>query len=145
MKYMALIYGDPSKEPGYGTPEFQKMMGDYFAFNERLKADGVDFSGEGLQGIETATSLRLNGGKVETMDGPFAETKELIGRSASARWRRTSRAGGEIFPRRFWEDGKALYWRGDPSGNLAGRAQRHGKSRGAKNRCFARCFQGRDG
>ena len=79
MKYMALIYGDPSKEPAYGTPEFQKMMGDYFAFNERLKADGIDFSGEGLQGIETATSLRLRGGKVETMDGPFAETKEHLG------------------------------------------------------------------
>jgi hypothetical protein len=36
-------------------------------------------SGEGLQGVETATSLRVRGGKVETMDGPFAETKEHLG------------------------------------------------------------------
>ena len=79
MKYMALIYSAPANEPPYGTAEFQKMMGDYFAFNERLKADGIDFSGEGLQGVETATSLKLRGGKVETMDGPFAETKEHLG------------------------------------------------------------------
>ncbi len=79
MKYMALIYSDPTKEPAYGTPEFGAMMGGYFAFNERLKADGIDFSGDALKGIETATSLRLRGGKVETMDGPFAETKEHLG------------------------------------------------------------------
>jgi hypothetical protein len=79
MKYMVLIYSDPAREPQYGTPEFQEMMGGYFAFNDRLKADGVEFSGEGLQGIETATSLRLRGGKAETMDGPFAETKEHLG------------------------------------------------------------------
>jgi hypothetical protein len=36
-------------------------------------------SGEGLQGVETATCLRSRGGKVETMDGPFAETREHLG------------------------------------------------------------------
>ncbi|SEN88203.1 Uncharacterized conserved protein [Loktanella fryxellensis] len=55
------------------------MMGQYFAANERMKADGVLLSGEGLQGIETATSLRIKSGKVETMDGPFAETREHLG------------------------------------------------------------------
>lgn len=79
MKYMALIYSDPSLEPQYGTPEFQEMMSGFFAFNERLKADGIDFSGEALQSVETATSLRQKAGKVETMDGPFAETKEYLG------------------------------------------------------------------
>ena len=44
-----------------------------------MLADGVMVSGEGLQGIETATSLRIRGGKVETMDGPFATTKEHLG------------------------------------------------------------------
>lgn len=32
-----------------------------------------------LQGVETATSVRLRSGKVETMDGPFAETREHLG------------------------------------------------------------------
>ncbi|CAN7624518.1 YciI family protein [Rhizobium sp. LjRoot98] len=79
MQYMALIYGDPSVEPAYGTPEFETMMQGYAAFSEMLKAANAYVSGEGLQGVETATSVRVRGGKVETMDGPFAETKEQLG------------------------------------------------------------------
>jgi hypothetical protein len=79
MQYMLLIYGDPAREPSYGSKEFDAMMGGYFTLNEKMKADGVLRAGEGLQGIETATSVRLRGGKVETMDGPFAETKEYLG------------------------------------------------------------------
>jgi hypothetical protein len=79
MKYMFLIYNDPKLEPAYGTPEFQAMMAGFFSFNEHLKKDGVLVAGEGLQGIETATSVRVRSGKVETMDGPFAETKEHLG------------------------------------------------------------------
>jgi hypothetical protein len=44
-----------------------------------MRADGVLRSGEGLQGVETATCLRIKSGKVETMDGPFAETREHLG------------------------------------------------------------------
>ncbi|WP_018690012.1 YciI family protein [Ahrensia kielensis] len=79
MQYMLLIYNDPASEPAYGTPEFKEMMGGYFAANEQMKADGVIVSGEGLQGVETATSLRIKAGKTETMDGPFAETREHLG------------------------------------------------------------------
>ena len=79
MQYMLLIYGDPAREPAYGTPAFQQMMGGYHALNERMKADGVMLGGEGLQGVETATSLRIRADKVETMDGPFAETREHLG------------------------------------------------------------------
>ena len=79
MKYMLLIYNDPTQEPAYGTPEFDAMMAGYFSANEKMQADGVLVDGEGLQGIETATSLRIKSGKVETMDGPFAETREHLG------------------------------------------------------------------
>lgn len=79
MQYMLLIYNDPKLEPAYGTPEFESMMGGFFALNERMKADKVLVGGEGLQGVETATSVRIRGGKVETMDGPFAETREHLG------------------------------------------------------------------
>lgn len=79
MQYMLLIYGAPEAEPTYGTPEFATMMEGYAAFSARLNADGVIRGGEGLQGVETATSLRVRGGKVETMDGPFATTKEHLG------------------------------------------------------------------
>lgn len=79
MQYMALIYSAPTSSPKYGTPEFQKMMDDYFAFTAHLKAQGAFIAGDALNGADTATSLRLRGGKVETMDGPFAETKEHLG------------------------------------------------------------------
>lgn len=79
MQYMLLIYSDPSKEPTYGTPAFQEMMAGFFAANERMSADGVLRSGDALKGIETATSLRIKSGKIETMDGPFAETREHLG------------------------------------------------------------------
>jgi hypothetical protein len=79
MQYMLLIYGAPEVEPQYGTPAFAEMMAGYAAFSQRLQDDGVMRGGEGLQGVETATSLRVRGGQVETMDGPFAETKEHLG------------------------------------------------------------------
>jgi hypothetical protein len=79
MQYLALLYADPAAEPAYGTPEFDKMMQGYFAFTAFLKEKGAFKGGDGLQPIETATSLRLRGGKVEIMDGPFAETKEHLG------------------------------------------------------------------
>ena len=79
MQFMALIYNDPTREPQYGTPEFDAMMQGYFAVNAALKEAGYLVAGEGLKGIETATSLRIRNGKAETMDGPFAETKEHLG------------------------------------------------------------------
>lgn len=79
MNYMILIYGDPTLEPAYGSPEFNEMMAGYTVLNRKMQADGVIRSGDGLQGIETAKSVRLRAGKVETMDGPFAETREHLG------------------------------------------------------------------
>ena len=79
MQYMLLIYSDPALEPAYGTPEFHAMMGGFFAANQKMQAEGVLRGGDALKGIETATSLRLRGDKVETMDGPFATTREHLG------------------------------------------------------------------
>ena len=79
MKYMLLIYNNPAEEPAYGSPEFEQMMAGFFAANEQMRNDGVLCDGDGLQGVETATSLRIKAGKVETMDGPFAETHEHLG------------------------------------------------------------------
>jgi hypothetical protein len=79
MKYMALIYSDPASGPEAGTPAFEAMMAGYAALNRTLREAGVLVGGEALQGIETATSLRLRGGRAQTMDGPFAETKERLG------------------------------------------------------------------
>lgn len=80
MKYMALIYSSPDAEPKYGTPEFQKMLDGNFAFTAHLHENGTYISGDGLLGAETAISLRINAGKVETMDGPFGHHQGTFGR-----------------------------------------------------------------
>ncbi|WP_054005968.1 YciI family protein [Cypionkella psychrotolerans] len=79
MQFIALIYSTPGSEPPHGSPEFDAFMQGYFALTAKLKADGAYLAGEGLKPVQTATSVRLRGGKVETMDGPFAETKEHLG------------------------------------------------------------------
>ncbi len=79
MQYMLLIYSNPALEPTYGTPEFEAMMGGYFALSRQMKADGAFVAGDALQEVTTATSVRVRAGKTEMMDGPFAETKEHLG------------------------------------------------------------------
>lgn len=79
MRYIALIYSEDGSHPEYGTPEYGPFMQRYFDVNELYKKRGVHLGGEPLQHTETATSVRVRNGKVETMDGPFAETKERLG------------------------------------------------------------------
>ncbi len=79
MKYLALIYAAPNAGPAHGTPEFGEFMGGYMAATQRYKADNVLIAGEGLKATSTATTVRVRNGKTETMDGPFAETKETLG------------------------------------------------------------------
>jgi len=74
MKYIALIYTDPALTPQIGG----KMNDAYFDLNRRMKEAGVMVAGDALQPVTTATSVRRRDGKVETMDGPFAETREHL-------------------------------------------------------------------
>ncbi len=79
MKYLALIYAAPGSQPAYGTPEFGTFMAGYGAATATYKKDKVWLAGEGLKPASTATTIRVRSGKTETMDGPFAETKEELG------------------------------------------------------------------
>ena len=79
--YAALIYSEePTTEPAPG--EWAQVMADYGAFGEAAGAAGVLAGGEALQPTMTATTVSVAGGKggdVTTTDGPFAETKEVLG------------------------------------------------------------------
>ena len=79
MKYLALIYDAEGKDPAPGTPEFEAYMGRWMAVDKAFKDAGVYVGGEALEPSSTATRVRVRGGKTETMDGPFAETKERLG------------------------------------------------------------------
>jgi hypothetical protein len=79
MKYMLMLYSDPALDPAPGTPAFDTMMAGFFHLEEKMAARAKVLAGEGLLGVQSATTLRLRAGKVETTDGPFAETREHLG------------------------------------------------------------------
>jgi hypothetical protein len=79
MQYMLLIYGSGDSWQEL-TPEQQQAIGaEYFAFTEELRSSGKMVAGDALQPISTATSVRIRDGETLTTDGPFAETKEVLG------------------------------------------------------------------
>ncbi|MBI4933302.1 MAG: YciI family protein [Actinobacteria bacterium] len=81
-RYAALIYGDAATETS-GTPEqWASIMVEYNDFGATAGAAGVLAGGEALQPTPTATTIHVKGGKggeLLTTDGPFAETKEVLG------------------------------------------------------------------
>ena len=79
MKYAILIYSDPANGPTPGSPEQAAEMQEWFAYTEALHQAGAFVAGEPLQGKETATTVRMRNGEAVTTDGPFAETKEVLG------------------------------------------------------------------
>ena len=81
MDYMILIHSDESVEmPSPGTPEFDAMMGEWAAYNQRLIDGGHWVSGASLQPTSTATLVRTQPGSAPVVsDGPFAESKEQLG------------------------------------------------------------------
>ncbi|NOZ32996.1 MAG: YciI family protein [Alphaproteobacteria bacterium] len=79
MKYIFLIHSAQSADPQPGTPEFGEMVAAYGTFNTEAAAAGALRDGAPLQGTQTATTVRARNGKANAVDGPFAETKEVLG------------------------------------------------------------------
>jgi hypothetical protein len=84
VKYMLLIYGDENagneRFASMSEEDRNAMMGRWFSYTEELQGAGVYVAGDGLQGTDTAKTVKgdQNGGQLVT-DGPFAETKEQLG------------------------------------------------------------------
>ena len=79
MRYLCLIYDDEKNASGKSKAERDAFTGEYFAFTESIRKSGHYVAGEALQPVNSATTVRVRGGKVTTTDGPFAETKEQLG------------------------------------------------------------------
>jgi hypothetical protein len=74
MRYMMLIHHD---EKALAAAPQQELWAEFAAFNEALAKAGAGFStGERLQGSAAATSVRVASGKIDVLDGPYADTKE---------------------------------------------------------------------
>src|SRR5438067_7622427 len=76
MKFMVMIKA--SKESEAGVMPSEKLLAEMGKFNEELVKAGVMLAGEGLQPTSKGARVRFSGNKRTVIDGPFAETKELI-------------------------------------------------------------------
>jgi hypothetical protein len=73
MKYQLLIYVDPTQEPPAGEHDA------FMTYTRDLAQAGLLVAGEALEGTDTATTVSVRDGQTITVDGPFAETKEILG------------------------------------------------------------------
>jgi len=76
MRFMAIVKADKNSEAGV-MPD-QKVLEEMGKFNEELVKAGVLLAGEGLHPSSKGARVRFSGTKRTVIDGPFAESKELI-------------------------------------------------------------------
>ncbi len=78
MRYLLLIYEENRRSDT--TPEdWQAMMGEYGSYTEWLQGTGWLRGGEALADVTDATTVSMRDGRRVVTDGPFAETKEILG------------------------------------------------------------------
>jgi len=76
MRFMIIVKASKDSEAGkLSSRELLEAMGKY---NEELVKAGILLSGEGLQPSSKGARVRFSGDKRTVIDGPFAETKELV-------------------------------------------------------------------
>src|SRR5689334_14913460 len=76
MRFMVIVKATPNSEAGI-MPS-QKLLAAMGAFSEELVKAGVMLAGEGLQPSSKGARVKFANGKRTVVDGPFAETKELV-------------------------------------------------------------------
>lgn len=79
MKYLLLVFYDEKVRNGLSEPESQALIQEAIEFDNDLRANGHLIAAHPLEGVHAATTIRVQGGKAITVDGPFAETNEQIG------------------------------------------------------------------
>src|SRR5256714_15044831 len=79
MKFMVLIYNDPELLGAVPQREFDETMKGCLEHAEELQGQGYLIESQQLEPPSTAKSIRVRNGKMTTVDGPFSETKEVLG------------------------------------------------------------------
>ena len=78
-QYMLLIYGDSNQAPAADSPEGQAEFGRWMGYTQSMRDAGVFVAGDALHPADTASTVRVSSGERVVTDGPFAETKEILG------------------------------------------------------------------
>jgi hypothetical protein len=79
MKYIALVYTDNNLLSAVPQQEFNATMRDCLEKADSMKQKGQVLDFQQLESTSTAKSMRVRNGKRTIVDGPFAETKEVLG------------------------------------------------------------------
>ena len=98
MRYLLLIAGEENARTDVSESEDTAILAEYGEWMKAMAERGVLQGGERLHPTADATTVRLRNGEVLSTDGPFAETKEQLGRLLPRRLqgpRRSDRGGGE--------------------------------------------------
>ena len=111
MRFMLIVKA--SKESEAGVLPTGKELEDMGKFNEQMVKNGMMLAGEGLQASSKGARVTFKGGKPSVVDGPFAETKELVAgfwliqaksKEEAVEWaRRAPFVDGEIEVRQVFE------------------------------------------
>ena len=78
-QYMLLIYDDPTQAPSSDSPERRAEFERWMGYTAAMREAGVFVAGDPLQPADTASTVRVPNGSRVVTDGPFAETKEILG------------------------------------------------------------------
>jgi hypothetical protein len=76
MRFMVIRKADQDTEAG--VLPTQELVSAMLQYNEEMVKAGVMLAGDGLQPSSKGAKVKFSGGKPKVIDGPFAETKELI-------------------------------------------------------------------
>ena len=79
MKFMLLIYNDTALLDAMPAPEFDASMRDCLTHADELREEGRLLDSQQLESPASAKTVRIRKGRQVTMDGPFSETKEVLG------------------------------------------------------------------
>lgn len=79
MKFLLMIYNDDTLMDALPAGEADAMMRGCFEHADELRNDGFLLDSQQLESAATAKSVRVRNDRVAVVDGPFAETKEILG------------------------------------------------------------------
>jgi len=78
MKYMLLIYSNPTSWAALSEAERSGLNAEYGTFTKGIIDSGEFVSGDALADTNAASTVRVRGGKTDVTDGPFVEFKEHL-------------------------------------------------------------------
>lgn len=80
MQFLLMICDREADQPEFGSPEFVSYMKQWMDLEEEGRKKGILLKGGGkLDSVAKSKTVRKRGGKIQVTDGPFSESKEVLG------------------------------------------------------------------